>query len=141
MSEDDYNNDLGMADFPGWGDNDPVLVSWGNPLAISSNCEHPQEAFEFIAFLHSKYAQKLAMRRAAPTNKLVYEEYAKENPKQAEFIQRAQNFEMRNVPDILQWNEFDHIVQQAISDALLGTKSVKDALDWGQKEMAKALGN
>ena len=48
---------------------------------------------------------------------------------------------MRNVPDILQWNEFDHIVQQAISDALLGTKSVKDALDWGQKEMAKALGN
>ena len=141
MSEDDYNNDLGMADFPSCGDNGPVLVSWGNPLAISSNCEHPQEAFEFIAFLHSKYAQKLAMRRAAPTNKLVYEEYAKENPKQAEFIQRAQNFEMRIVPDILQWNEFDHIVQQAISDALLGTKSVKDALDWGQKEMAKALGN
>ena len=141
MSEDDYNNDLGMADFPSCGDNGPVLVSWGNPLAISSNCEHPQEAFEFIAFLHSKYAQKLAMRRAAPTNKLVYDEYAKENPKQAEFIQRAQNFEMRIVPDILQWNEFDHIVQQAISDALLGTKSVKDALDWGQKEMAKALGN
>ena len=141
MSEEDFNNDLGMADFPACGDNEPVLVSWGNPLAISSNCEHPQEAFEFIAFLHSKYAQKLAMRRAAPTHKLVYEDYAKENPKQAEFIQRAQNFEMRIVPDILQWNEFDHIVQQAVSDALLGTKSVKDALDWGQKEMAKALGN
>ena len=46
---------------------------------------------------------------------------------------------MRSVPDIIQWNEFDHIIQQSISDALLGTKSVKDALDWGQQEMAKAL--
>ncbi len=141
MSEEDYENNLGMADFPSYGDNEPVLVSWGNPVAISSNCEHPDEAFEFIAFLHSKYAQKLAMRRAAPTNKLVYEDYAIENPKQAEFIQRTQNFEMRIVPDIEQWNEFDHIVQQAISDALLGTKSVQDALDWGQAEMAKALNN
>ena len=141
MSEEDYENDLGMTDFPSYGDNEPVLVSWGNPVAISSNCEHPDEAFEFIAFLHSKYAQKLSMRRAAPTNKLVYEDYAKENPKQAEFIQRTQNFEMRIVPDIEQWNEFDHIVQQAISDALLGTKFVKDALDWGQAEMAKALNN
>lgn len=141
MSEDDYENDLGLADFPSCDGNDPVLVSWGNPLAISSNCEHPDEAFEFIAFLHSKFAQKLSMRRAAPTNKLVYDEYAELNPKQAEFIQRTQNFEMRIVPDIAQWNEFDHIVQQAISDALLGTKSVKEALDWGQKEMAKALNN
>lgn len=141
MTGDQYSNDLGMADFPAYGENGPVLVSWGNPLAISSNCEHPKEAFDFIAFLHSKYAQKLAMRRAAPTNKLVYDEYAKQNPKQAEFIQRTQNFEMRIVPDILQWNEFDHILQQAISDALLGTKSVKDALDWGQAEMIKVLNN
>ncbi len=139
MMGDGYETDLGMIPFPSDGDNEPVLVSWGNPLAISSNCEHPDEAFEFIAFLHSKYAQKLAMRRAAPTNKLVYDDYAVDNPKQAEFIQTCQNFEMRIVPDIVQWNEFDHIVQQSISDALLGTKSVKDALDWGQQEMAKAL--
>lgn len=139
MMGDEYETDLGMLPFPSDGDNEPVLVSWGNPLAISSKCEHPDEAFEFIAFLHSKYAQKLAMRRAAPTNKLVYDDYAVDNPKQAEFIQTCQNFEMRIVPDIVQWNEFDHIVQQSISDALLGTKSVKDALDWGQQEMVKAL--
>ncbi|WP_320129392.1 sugar ABC transporter substrate-binding protein [uncultured Sphaerochaeta sp.] len=139
MMGDDYNTDLGMANFPSDGDKAPVLVSWGNPLAISSKCEHPDEAFEFIAFLHGKYAQKLAMRRAAPTNKLVYDDYARDNPKQAEFIQACQNFEMRNVPDIIQWNEFDHIVQQSISDALLGTKSVQEALDWGQEEMKKAL--
>lgn len=139
MMGDAYNTDLGIVDFPADGEKQPVLVSWGNPLAISRDCKHPDEAFEFIAFLHSKYAQKLAMRRAAPTNKLIYDEYAKENPKQAAFIQQCQNFEMRNVPDIKQWNEFDHIVQQAISDALLGTKSVQAALDWGQEEMKKAL--
>lgn len=141
MMGDQYDTDLGMMPFPSDGDNEPVLVSWGNPLAISSNCEHPDEAFDFIAFLHSKYAQKLAMRRAAPTNKLVYDDYAEVNPKQAEFIQNCQNYEMRIVPDILQWNEFDRIVQQSISDALLGTKSVQEALDWGQQEMIKALGN
>lgn len=134
-----YETDLGMLPFPSDGDNEPVLVSWGNPVAISSNCEHPDEAFEFIAFLHSKYAQKLAMRRAAPTNKLVYDDYAELNPKQAKFIQDCQEYEMRIVPDIVQWNEFDHIVQQSISDALLGTKTVEDALDWGQQEMIKAL--
>jgi ABC-type glycerol-3-phosphate transport system substrate-binding protein len=139
MSQDDYENNLGLVPFPSDGNKAPVLVSWGNPLAISSNCKHPKEAFEFIAFLHSKDAQIKAMRRAAPTNKLVYDEYAKKYPKQAEFIKDTSSFEMRTVPDIPQWNEFDHIIQSSISDALLGTKSVKDALDWGQAEMVKAL--
>ncbi len=139
MMGEEFEKDVGFVDFPSCGDKDPVLVSWGNPVAISTNCEHPDEAFEFIAFLHSKYAQKLAMRRASPTNKLVYDDYAVEYPAQAEFIQATQNFEMRMVPDITQWNEFDHIVQQSISDALLGTKTVEEALDWGQQEMVKAL--
>jgi multiple sugar transport system substrate-binding protein len=142
MTPDQYENDLGFAPFPAYSaDKKPVLVSWGNPVAISTNCKHPDEAFEFIAYLHSKYAQKLAMRRAAPTNKLVYADYAKIYPKQAAFIQSCQNFEMRSVPDIKQWNQFDHILQESISSALLGTRSVKDALDWGQNEMIKALKN
>lgn len=142
MSDSRFADDLGFIPFPAYGaGKPPVLVSWGNPVAISTKCKHPAEAFEFIAFLHGKYAQKLAMRRAAPTNKLVYDDYAKIQPKQAEFIRQCQKFEMRNVPDIKQWNQFDHIIQEAISSALLGTRSVKDALDWGQSEMAKALKN
>ena len=46
---------------------------------------------------------------------------------------------MRIVPDIVQWNEIDHIVQQSISDALLGTRTVEEALDWGQAEMERIL--
>lgn len=140
MSEDQFKNDLGFAPFPAYSaDKQPILVSWGNPVAISTKCKHPDEAFEFCAFLHSKYAQKMAMRRAAPTNKLVYDDYAAIQPEQAAFIQSCQKFEMRNVPDIKEWNEFDHIVQESISSALLGTKSVQEALDWGQSEMVKAL--
>lgn len=143
MSESDYKNDIGMIPFPSYdldGENRaPVYVSWGNPLAISSNCEHPQEAFDFIAFMHTKEAQKLAMRRASPTNKLVYDDFAQVKPKQAEFVQRAQAFEQRVVPDIVQWNQFDRIIQESIKSALLGTTSVEQALKQGQAEMEKAL--
>jgi multiple sugar transport system substrate-binding protein len=143
MSESDYMNDIGMVPFPIYdldGENRaPVYVSWGNPLAISSNCEHPKVAFDFIAFMHSKEAQKLAMRRAAPTNKLVYDDFAQVKPKQAEFVQKAQEFEQRIVPDIVQWNQFDRIIQESIKSALLGTTSVEHALVQGQVEMEKAL--
>ncbi len=135
----DYADEVGFVPFPADGDNQPVLVSWGNPVAISSNCEHPDEAFEFIAFLHSEFAQKLAMRRAAPTNMNVYDDYAVTNPNEAAFVQNCQQFEMRIVPDIVQWNEIDHIVQQSISDALLGTRTVEEALNWGQAEMERVL--
>ena len=135
----DYADEVGFVPFPADGDNEPVLVSWGNPVAISSKCEHPDEAFEFIAFLHSEFAQKLAMRRAAPTNKNVYDDYAVSNPNEAAFVQNCQEFEMRIVPDIVEWNEIDHIVQQSISDALLGTRTVEDALNWGQAEMERIL--
>lgn len=143
MSESDYMNDLGMVPFPAYDLNgtrrDPVCVSWGNPLAISSNCKHPKEAFDFIAFMHTKEAQKRAMRRATPTNKLIYDDFAKVKPKQAEFVRLIQDFEMRNVPDIVQWNQFDHIIQESIKSALLGTVGVQEALDQAQSEMEKAL--
>lgn len=139
MSAEQYEDGFGLVPFPSDGDKEPILVTWGNPLAISSNCEYPDEAFKFISFLLDKESQIKAMRRAAPVNKLVYEEYEKEYPKQATFIKDTQEFTMRNVPDIPQWNEFDHIIQISISDALLGSKTVKEALDWGQSEMIKAL--
>ncbi|HCJ93718.1 MAG TPA: hypothetical protein DHV69_00400 [Sphaerochaeta sp.] len=141
MSESDYMNDIGMVPTYDLDDQEraPVYVSWGNPLAISSNSEHPKEAFDFIAFMHTKEAQKLAMRRASPTNKLVYDEFAKIKPKQAEFVQKAQDFEQRIVPDIIQWNQFDRIVQESIKSALLGTTSVEQALQQAQVEMEKVL--
>ena len=144
MDEDVYMNDVGMVPFPAYDVDgsevrDPVYVSWGNPLAISSNCENPDEAFDFIAFMHSMDAQKLAMNRAAPTNRRVYDAFTELKPKQAEFVQMAQEYEMRIVPDIVQWNQFDHIIQESIKSALSGTVSVQEALDSGQAEMEKIL--
>ncbi|QQO08399.1 ABC transporter substrate-binding protein [Breznakiella homolactica] len=144
MSQSDYMNDVGMVPFPAAVVSgrrmEPVCVSWGNPLAISSKCKNPKEAFDFIAFLHSKDAQKREMVRASPTNKLVYDEYSQLFPKQAEMVQMVQPYEMWIVPDIVQWNQFDHVVQQSIKSALLGTKSVQAALDDGQAEMVRILG-
>ncbi|HOQ78371.1 MAG TPA: sugar ABC transporter substrate-binding protein [Candidatus Cloacimonas sp.] len=143
ISESEYRDDVAMVPFPAYDLDgkylEPIYVSWGNPLAISSNCKHPKEAFDFIAFMHTKEAQKLAMRRASPTNILIYDEFAKIKPKQAEFVQKAQKYEQRIVPDIVEWNQFDRAIQESVKSALLGTSSIEEALASGEEEMRRAL--
>jgi len=139
-----YETDLGLFPFPGVDYkgkfHQPVYVGWGNPLAISTNCKHPDIAFKFIAYTHSKEVQGRLGAWAMPVNKSVLEtSYKKDFPDRYKFVKMALPYELRIVPDILQWNEFDHIIQQAMNAALLGLKSPKEALDWGQAEMAKAL--
>jgi len=137
MSQDDYENDIGLAFFPNNGDKTPVNVTWGNPLAISTNCEYPEEAFKFIAFMHGKFAQGLQTN--VPVNQEARAEYAKKNPYQAKTLDMVLEGELRQVPDIVQWRELDNIVNKSLEDAFLGTKSVKNALDWGQKEMQAVM--
>jgi len=142
--EGSYKTDLGLSTFPAVNYEgelrQPVYTVWSNPLAISSRCKHPDIAFEFIAFIHSKEVQRRLSVWCAPVNKAVLSEsYKKDHPQQYEFIEMSQGFETRLVPDISQWNEFDHIIQQAMNAALLGLKSPKEALNWAQSEMAKAL--
>ena len=137
MTEVDYANDIGLAYFPNKGDKTPVNVTWGNPLAISTNCEHPDEAFKFIAFMHGKFAQGLQTN--VPVNQEARAEYAKKNPYQAKTLDMVLEGELRQVPDIVQWRELDNIVNKSLEDAFLGAKSVKDALDWGQKEMQAVM--
>jgi ABC-type glycerol-3-phosphate transport system substrate-binding protein len=137
MNQDDYENDIGLAYFPNNGDKTPVNVTWGNPLAISSNSEHPEEAFKFIAFMHGKYAQSLQTN--VPVNQEARAEYAKKNPYQAKTLDMVLEGELRQVPDIVQWRELDNIVNKSLEDAFLGAKSIKDALDWGQKEMQAVM--
>lgn len=139
-----FENDLGVAPFPAFNYKgqlrQPVYVAWGNPLAISSRCKNPKIAFDFIAFLHSKEVQKREGVSVAPVNKKTLEQdYAKEYPFQYDYIKMARNYEFRIAPDILPWTEFDKIVQQAMNSALLGAQTPKEALDWGQSEMVKAL--
>jgi len=142
--EGSWKTDLGLVTFPAVNYQgklrQPVYVVWSNPLAISSRCKYPDIAFEFIAFIHSKEVQRRISVWSAPVNKVVLSEfYKKDHPLQYKFIEMSQGFETRLVPDIPQWNEFDHIIQQAMNAALLGLKSPKEALDWAQSEMAKAL--
>lgn len=136
-----YETDLGYFPFPAvnYKGNlrQPVYVTWGNPVAISSRSKHPDMAFKFIAFLHSKEAQRRLW--SAPVNKIVLSTFYKQDyPKRYEYIEMC-DFEYRQVPDIAQWNAFDHIIQQVINTALLEIKSPKEALDWGQAEMIKIL--
>ncbi len=137
MTSEDYENDLGITYFPNKGNLRPVNITWGNPVAISSNTKHPDEAFKFAAFLHGEFAQKLLVR--VPVNKVAREVYAKENPYAAQTLNMVLEEELRMVPDIVEWRELDNIIHRSLEDAFLGTKSIKDALDWGQNEMVKVM--
>lgn len=139
-----FENDLGFAPFPALVmdgvRHEPVYVAWGNPLAISTNCAYPDEAFEFIAFLHSEESQRRHSVTRTPVNKRVLGEWYEENyPVQAEFVNMALEYEMRIVPDMPQWNEIDHIVQQALNSALVGARTPAEALEWGQRQMERVL--
>jgi len=139
-----FENDLAFAPFPKYNlegeEKDPVYVSWGNPLGISSKSKHPEEAFDFIAFMHSEKVQRMVSTTAAPTNKRVLDWYKSENPIRGDFLDLSLQYEMRIVPDIPQWNQFDLIIQQAFSAALLGASTPQEALDWGQQELKNILG-
>lgn len=47
--------------------------------------------------------------------------------------------EQRMVPDIVEWRDLDNVIHRSLEDAFLGTKTVKQALDWGQKEMVSIM--
>jgi ABC-type glycerol-3-phosphate transport system substrate-binding protein len=138
-----FTTDLGMAPFPAY-DLDgarkpPVYVQWGNPLAISSASKHPKEAFDFIAFLHTVEVQKREGDAASPVNKKALPYYSTRNPVQGAFIDMATKYEMRIVPDIPQWNEFENVLKQTFNSVLVGAQTPQEALDEGQAEMVRIL--
>ena len=137
MTADDFKNDLGIAYFPSKGDKKPVTITWGNPVGISTRSKHPDEAFKFIAFLHGEYAQELLTR--VPVNAVARAKYAKELPYQAKTLNMVLEDEQRMVPDIVEWRDLDNVIHRSLEDAFLGTKTVKQALDWGQKEMVSII--
>ncbi len=141
--EGSFVNDLGMAPFPAY-DLDgarkaPIYVMWGNPLAISSVSKHPKEAFDFIAYLHSIEVQKREGAAASPVNKKALPYYSKLNPVQGKFVDMAVKYQMRNVPDIPQWNEFETVLKRTFNSILVGAQTPKEALDEGQADLVRIL--
>ncbi len=141
--EGSFDSDFALAPFPSVTIDgkklDPVYVAWGNPLALSTLSKNPDAAFEFMAFLDSKSVQEKETVAAAPVNKLVMPWYKDHFPVQYAFLNDALKYQFRIVPDIANWNQWDHVIQESLNAALLGTKSVKDALDWGQQQMTQLL--
>ncbi len=139
-----FDTDLGLAPFPSVTINgvkhEPVYVGWGNPLALSTNSKNPDMAFQFMAFLDSKEAQQRETAAAAPVNQLVMPWYKEHFPVQYQFLaETLKHTPFRIVPDLPNWNQWDHVIQQSLNDALLGTKPIKEAMDWGQAQMVQLL--
>ncbi len=117
-----------------------VYTTWGIPIAVSAISKHPKEAFDFIAFMHSEDAQKRAAVEGAPVNRRLSSWYEGAYPNIAKYWRIAEAYKMRrNNPDIPQWTQLDHVVQEAVKTALIGLKPPKEALDEAQKEMIRIM--
>lgn len=143
LMPEDFPEDVGFAPFPALerdGERrDPIYVAWGNPLAVSSVSEHPEEAFKFIAFLHSEEVQRRQTVTASPTNANVLPYYRENSPVRGEYVDLATEYELRIVPDLPQWGQFDQILQQAVNAALLDIRPVEDALRDAEQDMADLI--
>jgi ABC-type glycerol-3-phosphate transport system substrate-binding protein len=118
----------------------PVYYSVSNPLCISSKCKYPKEAFQFIAFLHSKAVQERESVESLPVNKLAFPYYKKTYPEQNNFLEGAMKYsQFRMVPPLKSWNDWDHVIEEAYNSAMMGTRTVQEALDWGQAQMLELL--
>jgi len=141
--EGSFEDDLGFAPFPAYDLDgkvkEPISSMWGEALAISSRCKYPKEAFDFVAFVLSQEMQKLFTVKASPANKKILPWWREVYSIQGKYIDQVMQYETRICPDIPNWQEFEVILAQAFNSALIGAKTPKEALDWGQGELVKIL--
>jgi len=132
-------NDVVIGTIPGSGSVKSATVNGGQPLAITSGSKHPYEAWTYILYLTGKGFQKKYDLNALPIWKSLYDdaEVVKTNPDvvKAAKIQYAY---IVNRPKVPFYSAFSSMFQVKIQEALLGKKSVDQALQEAQKE-AEAL--
>lgn len=138
---------IGYADVPsGPAGFFPSISAWG--LGIPKGSKHPQEAFDFIAWVTSKEIQlKTALdgNRADVTRTSVFSDpqyIERYNYDDGQWVKTVSNaFNKSNPeyrPPIEQWNQFGDILGISLSAAMAGS-TAKDSLDKAQKDIESLL--
>ena len=126
---------------------DFVTISGGWGMAISAKCEHPDIAFEFLKFVHSK-GECLANRLAIPGSiRLPARWDISEDPV---FSKIATNYDIWCAselvpettvrPGLTAYPKVSDLVQEATDKILLGESS-EEVLDWYASHLARVVGS
>lgn len=116
---------------PGTNDTLSSTATGSMYLGISQQSEHPEEAWEFIKFLGSKEIQKQQSIEAGSLP-IWSDLYSDEelNESYSAFQNMGEQLEYTlSRPSLVNYNEFSKTLQIELQAALIGEKSVKDALD------------
>ena len=112
-------------------------------VVIPNGAKHPNEAFEFIAYLQSQKAMEqlcLGQRKHSPLAQASAEFYSKHpNPYIKLFTQLAKSENRVPPPQIAIWPEYSSELSNAYSDVALLKKTPKEALDYVQNRMQPIL--
>lgn len=123
----------GAAPFPGVrADEEPVAIVESDMLIIPAGAPHPEEAFEFIAYVQSQPAMEklcLGQRKFSPLRE-TSEDFlaAHPNPQIGTFLEIARSERADYIPPLTVWNQYSNELRQAFDRVWTGVSDAETAL-------------
>jgi multiple sugar transport system substrate-binding protein len=127
--------DVGIALIPGNGKVKSATVNGGQPLSITSGSKHPNEAWAYIVYMTGKDFQKDYPANSLPIWRSLYTDpnVVKSSPEVVKVAKNQYDY-IVNRPKVPYYSAFSSMLQVKIQEALLGKKSVDQALKEAQAE-------
>lgn len=114
----------------------------GWTLPIPANAKNKKAAFKFIQWLTNKENDKrMALVGGMPNRESAFmdPELVKKYAYYPAVLEALKHIDPTVFPRLPEWPDMQEYIGLAASEALLGTKSPKEALDWAQKKLEPIL--
>jgi multiple sugar transport system substrate-binding protein len=123
--------DVAIACVPGTDKAASATVNGGMPLMITSGCQHPDDAWEYMVFVSSKDIQKKYCKDALPIWKSLYSdpEVIKTGGEDLVNASKKQYQYIVNRPQVPYYGELSSFMQPKIQEVLLGKEDSGKALE------------
>jgi len=114
-------------------------VVGGEDIVIFNTTKHLQEAWEFAKYMVSEEVQRefTKIGQISALKAIVDDPVVMNHPYLKVFLEQLKTAVAR--PPHPGWNQINDIMQQAWEEAVMGSMSPKEALDWAAEEIGKVL--
>ena len=141
IAKDSPDLNFAVTQLPGFGDKPGIAFAGGEYLAISTYSEHKEAAWKLIKFLTSP-EQALAFGKELPGGFTPADLSVADNPALQEGWRKvftAQAVHARMTPVHPKWLEIEEILEDEVTNAILGQKEAEEALKDAQFRIAELV--